>query len=88
MTYDEKSRTEIGKIATDVEALSERFSEASAGLSGQRKDVQAAERGFKKLAALLRSIADDQPERELNRRPLADAPVPGDDAQEPQPSLD
>lgn len=78
MNSDEKSRKEISEIASDLEALAERFSEASTGLSGQRKDVKAATAGFKKLDALLHSIADEQPERE---RALADEPYLGSDAQ-------
>lgn len=81
MNSYEEARTEVGRIATELEDLAERFSEASTGLRGQREDVQAAERGFKKLATLLRTIAGEQPERELNRRRLADAPDPGADAQ-------
>ena len=87
MNSNERARAEVEKIATELEDLAERFSEASTGLRGQREDVQAAERGFKKLAALLRTIAGEQPECELPRR-LADAPDTGDDAQEPQPDFD
>lgn len=95
MNSDEKSRKEISEIASDLEALAERFSEASTGLSGQRKDVKAATAGFKKLDALLHSIADEQPECELPRcladakpaRQLADAPYPVADAQDAEAEL-
>ena len=102
MNSDEKSRKEISEIASELEALSTRFSKASTGLSGKLDDVEAATTGFGWLAALLhaialpRAVADEQPECELPRllvdaKPLchlADAPYPGNDAQEPQLDLD
>lgn len=86
MNSDERARAEVEKIATELEDLAERFSEASTGLRGQREDVQAAERGFEKLAALLRAIAGEQPECELPRR-LADAPDVVADAQDAEAEL-
>ena len=101
MNSDEKSRKEISEIASELEALSTRFSKASTGLSGKLDDVKAATNGFGWRAALLHAIAlppavaDEQPECELPRcladakpaRQLADAPYPVADAQDAEAEL-